>query len=150
MLNRLNKLAAMGLVLAVAGGCAMESPFQRVKNSPTEQDSSKMVVGDPAMQLRQWDRSTAEYGNGNVVAGTTGFWYEARPGQPEWRYLIEDNPLFLLQAAALPVTLTLTPPWTPVLYAGESVGPSHTALPPLPAGSGMSREMSMPAPTTQP
>jgi hypothetical protein len=146
-----SQLKFVAVSLAVFGGGCAFNPVQRVQNSPMETDPPTMVAGDPAMQLRRWERSTAEYGNGNVIAGPTGFWYQARWDQPEWTYVPLEVPLFLVQTIALPVTLTMTPPWTPVMYSGVSVPPTYTALPPIPGRGSMANDMSAsPAPAAQP
>jgi hypothetical protein len=123
--------ALVGLV-CVGGGCQFT---QRVQNSPPELTSSTPMIVDGAMQIREWDRSTALYSNGDTVAGPTGFRYEARWYQPEWRYPIIETPLFVGQTLALPVTLALTPPWSEMRYTGVTVEPTHTAMPLLPPSS---------------
>ena len=148
MLKQTKALMAMGVLLA--GGCMSQCPLQKVENTPAERENQAPIMVDPAMQLRNWDRSTAYYGNGNVVAGPTGFRYIPRWGQPEPFYVAEEVPLFIAQTIALPVVLILTPPWTPELYTGVTVEPTYTAMPPVPNRSAMSVDEPFMAPTTQP
>lgn len=119
----------MGLTTLMAG-CG--SLIQPVRNSPPATLNPAPLVVDQAMQLRDWDRVTAHYSNGDTVAGPTGFPYEARWGQPEWAYSVIEPPLFVGQTVALPVSLVITPPWTPIRYTGETVETTYTAMPPLP------------------
>lgn len=147
MFKQSKRALAVAMGLLVSSGCAMDSIIERSANTPPERETQATVMVDQAMQLRNWDRSTAYYGNGNVVAGPTGFWYQPARDQSEWRYAIEETPLFVVQTIALPVTLVVTPPWTPVMYSGVTVPPTYHGLPPLPPGSGstMARDV-MPAP----
>ena len=114
------------------GSCPMSCPVQRIKDTPPEAINDTPLVVDPAMQVRDWDRSSAYYASGGVVAGPTGFLYEPKRGQPEWHYALLESPLFLVQTIALPVTLAFNPPWSKVVYKGVTVEPTYTAMPALP------------------
>lgn len=138
----LKHVAMLAAGVMVAGGC---STVQKVENSAPERENQVPVMVDQAMQLRQWERSTARYGNGNVVAGPTGFPYITRWNQPEPYYLAEEVPLFVVQSVVSPLVLIVTPPWTPELYSGVTVQSSYTAMPATPSPSGPYA-----APTTQP
>lgn len=129
MLKRSMFLAGVCAAMVTAGGCAMQCPFDRVQNSAAEQEDSYVPVADPAMQLRRWERATANYANGNVEAGPTGFLYQPARGQPEVAYVVEEVPLFIGQAVLSPVVLIMTPPWTAVNYTGVTVNPTYTAMP---------------------
>jgi hypothetical protein len=128
---KLNQLGWFGVlfITPLLGGCALLQP---VRNSQPAAPNPTPLVVDQAMQVRDWDRVTAAYSNGDTIAGPTGFPYEARWYQPEWRYAAIEPPLFVGQSVALPVTLIFTPPWTAIRYTGETVETSYTAMPPLP------------------
>lgn len=128
------------------------NPYQRIGKASQDQLSTEPLTIDGAMQQRDWERSTAVYANGDTIAGPTGFWYEPRPDQPEWRYAVLETPLFVFQTVALPVTLAITPPWTNMRYTGAEVGTTYTAMPPLPPSYATAEINATPAmmPTTQP
>lgn len=132
---------------AMLGGCAMQCPVERVKNSPPEAQPQNALIIDQAMQARDWQRASANYANGNVLAGPTGFLFAPNEKAPDWEYGLIESPLFVGQTVGLPITLTLTPPWTPVLYSGATVEPTYTAVPALPRTQ--SRRM-VATPSTQP
>src|SRR5687768_10427283 len=97
---------------------------------------------DQAMEIRDWEPMSAQYTNPRFIAGPTGFWFNPAYDQQPWIYPLQETPMFVLQAIALPVTAWLPPLWTPVRYAGETVEPSWHAMPPLPPA----REGEPPAP----
>lgn len=129
MLN-MTRISLLSVLMVM--GCQMASPIQRVRNSEPEAQSTAPLVIDGAMQLRDWERSTAMYSNGDTVAGPTGFPYEARWYMPEPVYPLVETPLFVGQTVLMPVTLTITPPWTPIRYSGATVETTYTAMPQLP------------------
>jgi hypothetical protein len=104
----------------------------RIRNTPPETLSAPIIDVDPAMQARDWDLSTASYSSGATVAGTTGFLYQPREGQNEWRYQVIDMPIFLVDTALIPLAFAQIPPWKPVEWKGATVAPTYTAVPPLP------------------
>lgn len=135
------------MFLTAIGGC---SSYQRIQNSPPEAVSSTPLTVDAAMQLRNWDRSTARYANGDTIAGPTGFNYEPKWYQePESKYYYLDLPLALGQTLMLPVNLIVTPPWEPVRYTGSTVDPSYTLMPALPGESTGSEYIVQPAPAEE-
>ncbi|HVT87507.1 MAG TPA: hypothetical protein VHD56_01535 [Tepidisphaeraceae bacterium] len=130
-MSKLKAIALLsGVVLSVTG-CSMQCPIQHVNNSVNEPQSQAPMLVDEAMQNRDWNRSEATYANGNIIAGPTGFLYQTRWDQPTWVYPLEESPLFVGQTIGLPITLTRTPPWTPILYKGGNGEPTYTAMPPL-------------------
>jgi hypothetical protein len=104
----------------------------RTANTPPETLSAAVINVDPAMQVRDWDVVSAGYSSGATVAGTTGFLYQPRDGQDEWRYQVIGIPLFLIDTALIPVAFIQIPPWKPVEWKGATVAPTYTAVPPLP------------------
>ena len=127
-------------------------PVSRLKNAPPDELNDSPLVVDGAMQLRDWQRSSAVYANGDTPAGPTGFLYEPAWYQSEWRYPIIETPLSVAQMVALPVTLAITPPWTTVTYTGATINTTYTAMPAMPGGTSIPQTDVMPAgaPATQP
>ena len=124
-------IAVAGLV----GGCSMSSPIQSTTYRQSIGENTTPMVIDGAMQLRDWNRSTAIYSSGGVPAGHIGFLFEEHWNEAEWTYAALETPLFIGQTLAFPVVFALGPPWQTVIYHGDSVGPSYTAMPPLPASN---------------
>lgn len=122
----------MLLGVALLGGCQFTSPVQPMNYEPRIGESTTPLVVDQAMQIRDWDRSASMYASGNTIAGPTGFFYEVNWNEPGWTYPLLETPLFIAQTFALPVTLAIAPPWNKVRYTGDWVGPTYTAMPPLP------------------
>ena len=118
-------------------GVSMKCPVQRIRNAPPDMPGEAPLLVDQAMQIRDWDRSTALYANGDTIAGNTGFWYQPRWGQPEWVYPMIETPLFVGQTLALPVTLAIQPPWKQVRYTGVTMEPTYSGMPPLPQSGGV-------------
>jgi hypothetical protein len=111
----------------VGSGCV-----QRITTATRVEHADTTMEIDEAMQIRDWDRSTAYYTNQGFVAGATGFWFQPAYYQPEWVYPILETPLFLGQALILPVTIFFPPPWADVRYAGATIEPTYHGVPPLP------------------
>src|SRR5688500_15376445 len=99
--------SAVAAALAPFAGCA-RAPAP----APEPVDTTPMVI-DEAMQRRDWPRSTAEWANGDIVAGATRFWYvpqtegegagKASLG-PERSNALLDTGAFVVQSLALPFT----------------------------------------------
>ena len=119
-------LTAAGTLVLSLAGC------QRIATSPRLPVNEEPMLVDQAMQLRDWDRSDAYYTNTSFVAGPVGFLFEPSYTNPYWSYAVLEFPLFVGQVLALPVTLWLPPPWTPVNYSGGKVEPTYHGMPPLP------------------
>jgi hypothetical protein len=126
-------VAVGGAVVMALSGCQGDSnPFARARNTPPEPLNAEPLMVDEAMQLRDWNRVTALYASGDTAAGATGFPFTTRQDQPEWRYAALETPLFVFQAIALPVNLIIAGPTREIHYAGATIEPTHTAMPPLP------------------
>jgi len=116
----------------IIGFCIALSGCQWIpKSTPGATNDTPMLV-DQAMQIRDWDRSSAIYTNTTFVAGSTGFLFEPRYDNPGWSYALIEPPLFAAQVVALPVTIWFPPPWVPVNYASERLEPTYHGMPPLP------------------
>jgi hypothetical protein len=118
--------AALGIAALASPGC------QRYRNVPRGAVKDEPVVIDEAMQIRDWEPSSARYTNPRFIAGPTGFLYQPAYDMPAPVYAAQETPMFILQALALPVTVWLPPLYTPVEYAGETLEPTWHAMPPLP------------------
>jgi hypothetical protein len=150
MLNRKTAALLLSAGALLAGGCqsggsmSMNCPLQKIQNAPPDELNDSPLVVDGAMQLRDWQRVSVEYANGDTPAGPTGFLYEPRWNQPEWVYAAIETPLFIGQTVALPVVFVMTPPWTPVTYKGATIEATYNAMPALP---GVPAETTPAAPT---
>jgi hypothetical protein len=144
-------LAMCGLALVLSAGCKhsnetatispQEKPdkslhlLQRSRSEPPDVLNDTPLIVDGAMQLRDWGRSTAFYTNGDTVAGPTGFLYEPRWYQPEWRYAVLEAPLSLGQTIILPIVAIFEPPWEQKHYTGATIEPTSNAMPAVPPPS---------------
>ncbi len=116
---------------------------QRANQTQTAELNRTPIIEDDAMKLRMWSQSSATYPNGATVAGPTLFAREPRRGKREYHYLYTDTGVYAGNVFMLPYRFYQTPPWREVIYPGEVISPSHTAVPPIlrePAG-----EMPLPA-----
>src|SRR2546423_2799647 len=100
------------LMILTCAGCQQALPAQ------AEKLNDRPMVVDEAMQRREWEPTVAHYQSGATVAGPTGFWYEPSDRLNENGKGIVENPLFVGQVLMLPVTLSVEPVWTPVIYRG--------------------------------
>jgi hypothetical protein len=141
---RIQKKIFLAMSVMLACGCSMQSPLQSTTARESIGENTTPLTVDGAMELRDWNRSTSLYSNGGTPAGPTGFLFEERWYEPNWTYSVVETPLFVAQTLALPVTLAIAPPWTTVIYHGDRIGPTYTAMPPVPPLP------NQPMPTTQP
>ncbi len=125
MTRTLRTLALCAAATFSAAGC------QHIANTPPISLSSNLKQ-DEAMTARNWDPVTVKYPSGATVAGSTGFMYESKD-KCVYQNSVQDAPLFLGNVGLMPYTLFRTPPWKPVTWRGETVEPTYTATPPLPA-----------------
>ncbi|HEY8667306.1 MAG TPA: hypothetical protein VIL86_11605 [Tepidisphaeraceae bacterium] len=105
------------------GGC------QRVTNQTPVRLNDRPLVVDEAMQRRNWELTDAEYPNGAVRAGSTGFRYEVNPDNNSQFAGVEDQGLFIVQTLLLPITLPSGP--SKQVYHGAQTPPTHAAVPPV-------------------
>src|SRR4051812_45886914 len=123
------KVAALALYGAALGGCAKHphpAPAAAMEPEPTP------LVIDEATQMRDWDRSTAYYANGDVASPPVREKFgKPNTGSPNWDLLLE--PLYFAgNTLYLPISLFEQPPGTTVWSTGVQVEPTYTAAPVLP------------------
>jgi len=113
-------------VLASAS-MALTTGCQRIKPLQPDTLSDEPVIVDEAMQIRDWDRSTAYYASGAVVAGDPRTRLE--PKDDTRLNYAADPAIGLGNFVLIPFTYFRTPPFTPVVSRGTIVPPSHYAVP---------------------
>jgi hypothetical protein len=92
------------------------------------------IAPDEAMQKRDWPQVVAAYPNGSVAAGPTEFRKEPKRGMtPEWKYAFADTATFFTNMVLLPCNIIEHPLGEVKVAKGETVGPTYTAMPVLPA-----------------
>ena len=140
---------AMWTTAAALGFAGLASPgCQRYVNVPRGEVKNEPVAIDEAMQIRDWEPSSARYTNPRFIAGPTGYWFQPAYDMPAPVYALQETPMFVLQTLALPVTVWFPPLYTPVEYAGETLEPTWHAMPPLPEAQ--YGERAAPAETIEP
>lgn len=118
--------AALGIAGLASPGC------QRYVYAPRGGVQYEPVAIDEAMQIRDWEPSSARYTNPRFIAGPVGYWFQPAYDMPEPVYAVQETPMFALQTLALPLTVWFPPLWTPIEYAGETLEPTWHAMPPQP------------------
>lgn len=144
-----------GSLLTGAAVVALATPLfltgcQRIRPVQPDALNDEPLVVDEAMQIRDWDRSTAYYASGAVVAGdprtrlepkyesrlvettdpATGATQvrQERTGDARINY-VADPAIGLANFVMIPFTYFRTPPFTPVVSRGTIIPPSHYAMP---------------------
>lgn len=125
-------LAAAPLFFYAGIGC------QRTYQTEYAPVATHAVQYDEALARRDWARSTAYYGSGDVIAGPTNSNTQWRIGdgtEPDYyrrqRMAIAAEPLIALgNMIALPVSLVRDPPTEDRRYEGTVIGPTYTAAVP--------------------
>lgn len=125
----LSRASAASLLLPLVAlatgvsGCARQQQQQAYTPPP-------MVI-DPAMQLRDFERSVAYYPNGDTVSGIDRFPIRSTSGIGDNEYASSafDLAASIGQTITLPFTYLVVPPFTRGVYHGDDVGPSYTAMP---------------------
>ena len=116
-------------VVASATLFLLTSGCQRTRPNPPVALNDNPIVVDEAMQIRDWDRSTANYASGAVVAGAPRVTWEPKYDN-RWNYVVDPA-----IGAANIVTIPFTYIWTPwgqeVVHRGAITPPTHTAVPPV-------------------
>ena len=60
-----------------------------IPNTAVKLNSTPLIIDD-AMQMRDWDKEVCYYGNGDTVAGGTGYMFQTHETIPEnWRWLVD-------------------------------------------------------------
>lgn len=126
--HKLPKLPSCALGVLASAGMVLSTGCQRIPpNRPAALNDEPLIV-DEAMQIRDWDRSTAYYGNGNTHAGATRLTFEPKNDN---RYNYAADPLIgVANIVLIPFTYFRTPARTMVIHQGAIVPPTHTAMPP--------------------
>ena len=114
-------LASAGVV--VSTGCQRVAP-----NFPVALNDRPIVV-DEAMEIRDWDRSTANYANGTTVAGATRTTWEPTY-ENNYSYVV-DPAIGVANIVTIPFTYFRTPWGKTVVHHGAITPPTHTAVPPV-------------------
>ena len=116
-------VVASATLFLLATGC------QRVQlNRPVALNDNPIVV-DEAMQIRDWDRSTANYASGAVVAGAPRVTWEPKNDN---RYNYAADPAIgVANIVTIPFTYIRTPWGKTVVHRGAITPPTHTAVPPV-------------------
>jgi hypothetical protein len=118
--------AVLGLGLMVlAPGC---SHIENIHDSKPESLAPQALTTDQAMQARIWDRTTATYENGSVVAGGTLMPYRPADNLPWWGYVPLEMGLFYGQIFAMPVQAFIEP--HPATYPGVVIEPMYNKVEP--------------------
>ena len=115
--------AALGIAGLASPGC------QRYVYAPRGGVQHEPVAIDQAMQIRDWEPSSARYTNPRFIAGPVGYWFQPAYDMPEPVYAVQETPMFALQTLALPLTVWFPPLWKPIEYAGETLEPTWHAMP---------------------
>jgi hypothetical protein len=127
--SRTGPVLAAVLSLLVVCGCQR---YYQVEYAPVP---SHAASHDEAMALRDWNRSTAHYASGDVIAGPTNanmYYPIGEPGDDGYvrrqRLGILLEPLVAVgNIVAMPVSLALDPPTEQRRYEGTVVDPTYTA-----------------------
>ncbi|HEY0009246.1 MAG TPA: hypothetical protein VGB55_11020 [Tepidisphaeraceae bacterium] len=136
--------AAAVTTVVLLAGCARQT------YSNQAQVNTEPLNIDPAMEIRDWEPSTAYYANGDVYSWSTGFGYRSQ-ADSGWKYLFADPGTYVVNL--------VTMPWTfyqernGVVSQGDTIPPSHTAVPPVPPTEETlppAEEAMPPSPATQP
>ena len=126
-IHNLPKISICALGVLASAGMILSTGCQRVqRNRPVALNDEPLVV-DEAMQIRDWDRSTAHYANGDTIAGATRLTFE--PKYDDRRNYAVDPLIGVGNIVLIPFTYFRTPPRTTVVHQGAIVPPTHTAMP---------------------
>jgi hypothetical protein len=108
--------------------------FHIVKRVPPPEPMNETVIlGDPALGLRQWDPSACFYINDAVVAGPT--YAPIKVGAMDyWLNAPVEQILFLVDLLYIPPGVFIEYPWSNEVYKSFTAQPSYTLMPPLPQG----------------
>lgn len=127
-LTKTAKIGVLTLCGAALAGCAKNHapPAVAIEPEPTP------LVIDEATQMRDWDRSTAFYANGDVASPPV----REKFGKPntgnEWYDALLEPLYFAGNTLYLPISLFEQPPGTTVYSTGAQIEPTYTAAPVLP------------------
>jgi len=127
--NAVKRLLVSGAaVVASVTPLFFSTGCQRVQPPQPDRLNDAPLLVDEAMQIRDWDRSTAYYANGNTVAGHTRLTFE--PKDDNRLNYLADPAIGLGNFVIIPFTYFWDLPFSKVEYQGAIVPPSHYAVPP--------------------
>ncbi|HET6252180.1 MAG TPA: hypothetical protein VFE47_31125 [Tepidisphaeraceae bacterium] len=139
-----------GATAIIAGGCSSTSscPCFR-ERAPvvvkTPVPIAEQPAADEATELRGWHKSIAFYESGATQAWPTRWYYAPNPDYTTPENFVMDPMMFLAQTASLPVTMAKEPPFKqPVVYSGDVLPASYTAMPPYPPEQAVSPKIADP------
>jgi hypothetical protein len=114
-------------VVASATPFLLMSGCQRVQAPRPDRLNDTPLLVDEAMQIRDYDRSTATYANGGTVAGSARLTFE--PKDDSRLNYAADPAIGLANFVIIPFTYFGTPPFTKIEHHGAIVPPTYTAEP---------------------
>ena len=125
--NAITRFILRAAVVASATPILLPAGCQRVQPTRPDRLNDAPLVVDEAMQIRDWNRSTAHYANGSVVAGSPRLVFEPKDDS---RLNYAADPLIgVANFALIPFTYFYRPPFAAVEHHGAVVPPTHTAMP---------------------
>jgi hypothetical protein len=119
-----------GAVVALLAGCHMEQ-----RTPPPEPLDETPIKVDGAMQEREWPPSLAYYASDRVLAGSA---YSPLRADRELTWplnVFSETGVFMADTIYILGGVFIEPPWEQFTYKSMSMPPTHTAMPPLPAGA---------------
>jgi hypothetical protein len=119
------KVAAIAC-LGLAAGCQMYTAAP-----PPAPVSAAPIKQDPAMELRQWQLTRAEYTNDRVSAGATLQTFDTQPG-PLLNNAAGDPLIFVANTLLMPFGIFVPQNWGAVDYKSMHMEDTYTGNEPLP------------------
>src|SRR5215218_6143979 len=87
--NRTRSISILSLGMLASASLFVATGCQRTQPPRPDRLNDAPLVVDEAMQIRDWDRSTATYANGGVVAGAARITFEPT-GNSRLTYVAAD------------------------------------------------------------
>lgn len=115
---------AAALALAAGVGCA--------RRAEQPEEAAQTLEIDRAMQLRDWDRSTASYSSGEIIGEPTRFPLTAPATDIPYGAGVLEPLAFFANVAYFPFSYIFTPPGSDRTFGGVETEPTYTATPALP------------------
>ncbi|MDQ3439018.1 MAG: hypothetical protein M3478_01555 [Planctomycetota bacterium] len=125
----LRTISAGAVGVLASAGMLLSTGCQRVQPNRPVVLNDRSIVVDEAMEIRDWDRSTAFYANGATVAGATRITWE--PTYENRYSYVADPAIGVANIVAIPFTYFRTPWRQTVVHHGAITPPTHTAVPPV-------------------
>jgi hypothetical protein len=125
--NASSRLISRAAVVALATPFLLLTGCQRVHPPQPDRLNDAPLVIDEAMQIRDWDRSTAYYANGATPAGSPRVTFE--PKHDNQINYVADPAIALTNFVIIPFSYFWIPPFKEIEHRGAIVPPTHTAMP---------------------